>query len=256
MLLDERENVSDFVNTLKAQNISCEITGIDNSGNKGFTSCAAAYNSVISEVRTKYVIYSHQDILLNDSGCLEKFVSYLERIGHDDILGVAGSRFDSSSGFSNITHRNNQTGEFVHGTSSFPECGMMECDTLDECFFGGYAQHFRDNPFDEITCDNWHLYAAEECLRTKSLCGGSVYVCDVHLLHLSSGTISPSFQYGFYKLCREYADKFPFIRTNCGAYRTDLAHLLPRFSYLWCHSMAGVILRKLGLYDAMKKLLR
>ena len=244
----------DFVNTLKAQDVPCEIIGIDNRGNKGFTSCAAAYNSVIDDVKTEYVIYSHQDILLTESNSLGKFLSYLETLGHDDILGVAGSRFDSSSGFSNITHRNNQTGEFVHGTRYFPEGGMIECDTVDECFFGGYTQHFSEYTFDEITCDNWHLYAAEACLNTKSR-GGAVHVCDVHLLHLSSGTISPSFHYGFFKLCRKYADKFPFIKTTCGAYRTDFAHLLPRFAYLWCHSMAGVILRKLGLYKAVKKIL-
>lgn len=49
----------DFVNSLKAQDVPCEIIGIDNRGNKGFTSCASAYNSVIDEIQTEYVIYSH-----------------------------------------------------------------------------------------------------------------------------------------------------------------------------------------------------
>ena len=173
----------DFVNTLKAQTIPYELIGIDNRGNKAFTSCAAAYNSVINRVSTKYVIYSHQDILLNEPDMLAKFVSYLERTNRDDILGVAGTKFTEPGGFSNITHRNNQTGELVHGTAHFLEGGMMECDTVDECFFGGHAEHFRDYPFDEIICDNWHLYAAEACLHTQSLPeAGRVYVCDVPLL--------------------------------------------------------------------------
>ena len=71
----------DFVNTLKAQTIPYELIGIDNRGNKAFTSCAAAYNSVMNQVKTRYVIYSHQDIVLLDSECLAKFVGYLERTG-------------------------------------------------------------------------------------------------------------------------------------------------------------------------------
>ena len=210
-----QKQYQDFVNTLKAQTIPYELIGIDNRGNKAFTSCAAAYNSVINRVSTKYVIYSHQDILLTEPDILAKFVSYLERTNRDDILGVAGTKFTEPGGFSNITHRNNQTGELVHGTAHFLEGGMMECDTVDECFFGGHSEHFRDYTFDEVICDNWHLYAAEACLHTQSLAeAGRVYVCDVPLLHLSSGTISQAFRYGFYRLCRKYADKFPFIRNR------------------------------------------
>ena len=244
---------NDFVETLKAQSCPCEIIGIDNRGNKGFTSCAAAYNSVIRQVNTKYVLYSHQDILLNDIHALEKFVSYLERTEQNDILGAAGVRFDSPEGFSNVTHIKNKTGEIVHGTTHFPEGGMMECDTVDECFFGGHTEHFRQYPFDEKVCNNWHLYAADVCLQTKALCGGKVWCCDVPLFHLSSGTIGPVFIYGFYKLCRKYADYFPLIRTTCYSLRTDFAYLLPRFVYLWSHSMTGVILRKIGLYKIVKK---
>ncbi len=176
--------------TLKIQTIPCEIIGIDNRGNKGFSSCAAAYNSVIDRVKTKYVIYSHQDILLNDPEALEKFVSYLERTGKDDILGAAGVRFDSTEGFSNVTHIHNRTGELVHGTAKFPEGDMIECDTVDECVFGGHTEHFREHPFDEKLCNNWHLYAAESCLLTKAYLGGKVWCCDVPVFHLSSGTVA------------------------------------------------------------------
>ena len=76
---------ADFLNTLKSQNIPCEIIGIDNRGNNAFTSCAAAYNSVINHVDTEYVIFSHQDILLTDANSLGNFLSYLQGLGHDDI---------------------------------------------------------------------------------------------------------------------------------------------------------------------------
>lgn len=246
----------DFVETLKSQSIPCEIIGIDNRSNKGFKSCAAAYNSVIGQVKTKYVLYSHQDILLHDREALARFVSYLERTGKDDILGAAGVRFDSPEGFSNVTHIHNKTGELVHGTASFPEGGMMWCDTVDECIFGGHTEHFRGHPFDEKVCSNWHLYAVEECLRTKALLGGKAWCCDVPVFHLSSGTTGPAFLYGFYKVCRKYAEYFPFIRTTCFEARTDFVHLFPFFGYKWSRSVLWVILRKIGLYETVKKILR
>ena len=159
---------SDFVDTLKAQTCPYELIGIDNRGNKSFESCAAAYNSVIAQVKTKYVVYSHQDILLNEPDTLAKFVSRLGQTGRDDIAGAAGVRFDTEGTFTDFIHLRKQTGEFVLAGKNRICPEVMEGDTVDECFFGGHTEHFRQYPFDEILCDGWHLYAAEACLRTKS----------------------------------------------------------------------------------------
>ena len=158
----------DFVNTLKTQTCPYELIGIDNRGNGKFTSCATAYNSVIDRVKTKYVIYSHQDILLSKPDHLAKFVSYLEQTERDDILGVAGVRFDTFGLYSNIRHYMKQVHELVDVGRHKVEGEMMEGDTLDECFFGGHTSHFQEYSLDEEICDNWHLYAVEACLRTKS----------------------------------------------------------------------------------------
>ena len=240
---------NDFVSTLKSQNIPCEIIGIDNRNNKGFTSCASAYNSAINDVKTEYVIFSHQDILLTESNSLGKFLSYLEGLGHDDILGAAGTRFDSAAIYSNFRHKGNN-GDLIRAGRGIIDSGIMECDTADECFFGGYTNHFRNYPFDEKICDGWHLYTVELCLRCQALGVGKTFVCDIPIIHLSAGTMSLSFYYNFFKLCRKYAGKFPIIRTTCAYSRTDLFHLLPRFIYL----CGGVILRKLGLYNLVKRI--
>ena len=148
------------------------------------------------------------------------------------------------------------TGEFVHATAHFPEGGMMECDTLDECFFGGHTEHFSRHPFDEKLCDNWHLYALESCLRTKALLGGKVWCCDVPVIHLSTGNYAPNLQYGFYKVCRKYAKYFPFVRTTYGTHRTDFLHLFPNCAYFWLRAVSRVTLQKIGLYEAVKKFIR
>ena len=218
---------NDFVNTLKAQDVGCEIIGIDNRGNKGFTSCASAYNSIIDDIKTKYVIYSHQDILLNAPDVLSKFLSHLETLGHDDILGIAGVRFESPKISGIISDIQNphpflgypilaggKTGIRVKG-------GIMECDTLDECLFGGYTEHFRNYPFDSETCDNWHLYAAEACLNAKANANAKIWVCSADVTHRSSGNVNTAFMDGFCRLCRKYANDFPFIRATCGSSFTD-----------------------------------
>ena len=165
---NDEKMYGDFVNTLKTQDCPYELIGIDNRGNGAFKSCAAAYNSVINQVKTKYVVYSHQDILMNEPDTLGKFVAYLERTGLDDILGAAGCKFDTKGVFADFKHVIKLTGELKPAGDYEVEDGFMEADTLDECFFGGHAEHFMRNPFDEVVCSGWHLYAAEACLRTKS----------------------------------------------------------------------------------------
>ena len=164
----------DFLDNIHSQSVPCEVIGINNCGNKNFNSCAAAYNSVINQVKTKYLIYSHQDIVLQSPDCLKKFLSYLERINAHDILGVAGVKFDTGGTITNIKHVWKHSGEIGFAGNIRLEGDFMECDTLDECFFGGHTEHFRSFPFNERLCYNWHLYAVEACLNTKSnyLCTG------------------------------------------------------------------------------------
>lgn len=227
----------DFEECLKEQICPCKLIGINNEGNQGFTSCAAAYNSVIHDIDTKYVIYSHQDIQLKEKDTLEKFVGYLERLNQDDLLGIAGVRFDDKEDgvYSNIIHGRPGEREHCYGGDIYIE-GMMPCDTLDECFFGGYTEHFLKHPFDEELCDNWHLYAVERCLNTKvegRRAGreNAVYVCDVLLFHLSSGNVNSAFVKGFCKICKHYASDFPVIKTTCAGSRTDFLHRMNFFLY-------------------------
>ena len=169
---------NDFVDSLKTQTCNYELIGIDNTSNKKFSSCAAAYNSVLNQIRTKYVIFSHQDILLNKTDSLAKFLGYLNKIALHDILGVAGVKFDVPYYFSDIKHYDKFTGKLINVGNCVILNNFMQCDTLDECFFGGYSEHFKANPFDEKICDNWHLYAVDACLYTKSKCAGKIWFAD------------------------------------------------------------------------------
>ena len=105
---------SDFMNTLKTQTEPYELIGIDNRSNKNFSSCSAAYNSIIDSVKTKYVVYSHQDIILTAPDNLKDFVSCLERTADDDIAGVAGVMNDKGGLYTDLKQIFKATGEFAY----------------------------------------------------------------------------------------------------------------------------------------------
>ena len=252
---------NEFLATLKAQDAPCKIIGIDNRGNNAFTSCAAAYNSVIGEIDTEYVIYSHQDILLNSPGVLSKFLSYLANIGRDDILGIAGVKFELSSHiFTDIMQTHPYDGSLIPAGRYHVEGGIMECDTVDECFFGGHASHFRDYPFDAETCDNWHLYAAEACMRAKTKAHAKIWVCGADIIHRSIGNVNSSFVFGFCRLCRKYAGDFPFIRTTCACSFTDerslRKYIMKHFLFVAPKKALMRQMSRMNIYFFMRKIYR
>lgn len=198
--------------------------------NRQYASCSLALNAATARVETEYVIYAHQDVELPGEDTLARFAGYLAQTGEADLLGVAGivpgtipgrkKRFGEAEGIvlSGVQHG---AGELAAaGEQAFS--GMRACDSLDECFFGGHTAHFKKNPFDEKLCDNWHLYGVERCLHTRWH-GGNVYVCDVALIHHSTGHINHAYNENFRRLAKRYAG-MQCIRTVCGSSKTGFWH--------------------------------
>ena len=217
------QQYQEFRETLKKQNITCDLIGIDNR-KRQYKSCSSALNTVSGAVKTKYIVYSHQDIRLPKEDMLARFLGYLEQTGSYDILGVAGAVSGKKRGkggdvcvLSQVRHR-----EELVTAGELEYHGMTGCETVDECFFGGWTECFRERPFDEKLCDDWHLYAVERCLAARAG-GGHVYVCDIPMIHLSGGKINSAYNKGFRRLARHYRDA-GWIRTVCGASRTDWLH--------------------------------
>lgn len=220
---NDRQQYQEFQESLAKQKTEFELIGIDNC-NQTYASCSSALNSVRNVIKTKYVIYSHQDIRLPEADMLERFVRYLEQIGPHDILGVAGAiadpRMDAAGDvcvLSQVRH-----GKELRTAGEMEYAGLTGCETVDECFFGGIAEGFREKPFDEELCDDWHLYAVERCMRAR-MDGEKVYVCDLPLIHLSGGKINSAYNKGFRRLAHHYR-KAGWIRTVCGASKTDWLH--------------------------------
>lgn len=98
---NNQQMFDEMIDSLEKQSENVDIIAIDNSSNK-YKSCAAAFNSVINQVHTKYVIYSHQDIIYNSSDSLSHILDYFEKIGEDDIAGVAGRKSSTKERIGNI----------------------------------------------------------------------------------------------------------------------------------------------------------
>lgn len=236
-------------NSLKKQNTAYELIGIDNQRNQ-FRSCSSALNSVLEQIQTEYVIFSHQDIELPESDTLKHFLMYMEQLSEGDILGAAGAvEAVTVSAAAKGRQLGDKAGTCVlsctrHGkdlvcAGEVEYSGITACDTVDECFFGGKTKTFTEEPLDERLCDTWHLYAVERCLRAR-VQGGKVFVCDVVLNHYSEGKIDHSYNENFRRIAKYYAKNsnnlknrknikgagqgMRWIRTVCGSTRTDWLH--------------------------------
>lgn len=226
-------NISQF-------NINVAIIGIDNTNGR-YSSCASAYNSVLNTIFTPYVMFCHQDIRFDCNSSFARLIEQLNGIDHGDIIGVAGVRKQSSTVFTNIFQ--------VDWSSRSPGNrvnGMIDVQTVDECFFGGMVSTFINHPFDAHVCPGWHLYAADQCLYANAV-GKKVWVSDFSLLHLSPGRTSQSFIINYIKLAIKYRNDFSQIRTCCGYFKTDF------FGFLFSIIKAELVLLKRNILGINKK---
>lgn len=222
---NNEEEFAKFKDSIMSQTEPAAVLGIENFGNR-FSSCAKALNSVLHSIETPYVIFSHQDILLTNRCMLETFTDQLEGLGKFDILGVAGAVKNGTDSlvYTNIYHGIDDSrckpGIRIVDSDGQETVTPIEVESIDECFFGGATELFRENPFDEEICDAWHLYAVEYSLFVRSK-GGRVFSSGVELWHKSKGNLTPDFFSTLCLLAKKYGSKARYITTTCAHIETD-----------------------------------
>ncbi len=197
-----------FTESLAKQTTEYELIGIDNTKSK-YTSCSKEFNIHMMDIKTPYVIFCHQDIEFTDSNNISDFIRCIKKIDSGDILGVAGRKEKGGSVVSNILQ-----GQNLQYAGKERVKSLIRCEVIDECFFGGYTDNFIKHPFDEQTCNNWHLYAVESCLNARSR-GQHVYICPIKLIHRSKGKMNYIYNKQFYKLSRKYSKDIRYLNTTC-----------------------------------------
>lgn len=205
---NQKSIFNEMIRSLNEQSEKVEIIGINNSDGR-FSSCSAAFNSVMDQIHTKYVIFSHQDIIYNTDDSLSHIIDYFEKIDSYDIVGVVGRSSLTKERIGNI-----KQGRDKRRAVSGKVEGIEKCDTVDECFFGGYTECFKRYPFSEKLCNGWHMYAVERCLAALER-GNKVYVVDADLTHLSGGKTDHAYNVTFYRISKRYKATVKYLATTC-----------------------------------------
>jgi hypothetical protein len=175
---NERRLADFLLDSLSRQTAPFELIALDNTKNE-FSSAAQALNYGGRQARTKYIMFVHQDVRLCNAQWLQDTEKMLDSLQNLGVAGIAGRR----EGGCILTNLINGTPPSAAGTTI---TGPEEVDTLDECLTIIPRDVFSVLQFDEVTCDGWHLYAVEYCVRS-TLNGFALYVLPFHTYHASRG---------------------------------------------------------------------
>lgn len=114
---------------------------------------AKLYNDMISECKTKYIIFTHEDVDFSND-LLYKIHETILSIGDFGVIGMVGVDHEGNYRWST----NNKT---------------FEVQTLDSCFIIINTQH--DLIFDDQTFDGLHLYVEDYCATVSKKLGKKNY---------------------------------------------------------------------------------
>ncbi len=202
-----------LLKSLTTQTRDFELILLDNSSHR-FISAADALNYGGNKAKGEYLMFVHQDYDLGSDTWLddaEKIIDNLENVG---VAGVAG-KYDRNM-ISNVT-----TGvpPVLAGPIQIEEPKKVQ--TLDECLIIIPKKIFEEIQFDEVVCDNWHLYATDYCLSAQKA-GYNVYVIPLGGYHASPGySFSPDAYYStLKKLVKKYQSDYNWIYTSTGSWST------------------------------------
>lgn len=162
---------------LKNQSLEYELVMVDNVAGT-YRSAAEAFNSGIMRATGAPIICLHQDLRLLEPTSLNVIQAFVESHPNFGVAGISGRGRESFFNISNSIH-----GEppVEIGIKNITE--PTEVQTLDECFF--MVPH-KGVLLDEITCDDWHLYAVDLCLSQIEK-GKKNYVLPLRVHHKSIG---------------------------------------------------------------------
>ena len=204
-----------LLNSLKVQSIEYELILIDNTSGE-FNSAAKALNFGGKKSKGKYLMFIHQDFKFDSTTWLEDIENYLNNLDNFGVAGVAGKK--SRKCISNI-----KEGVPPVLAGSIQITVPEEVLTIDECLIIIHNKLFNIMQFDEICCDDWHLYASDYCLTVKKA-GYKVYVLPMDGYHASTGnSFSGETYYPILrKLMKKHKNNYKTIFTTTGSWSTRI----------------------------------
>ena len=217
------------------QHGSCELIALDNRDGR-YRSAAAAYNAGVQRASGELLFFVHQDVSFAGATWLSDAETLVSGLPDAGVAGVAGARAGSDRStrtiLSNIedSYPPQRSG---HETLSAPQ----PVDTVDECAFFVPRRLLVNLPFDEETCDGWHLYAVDYALSVRRR-GLRAYALPLRLYHRSAGatvrvlgitTYEAAYFRALKKVLAKHADQVDAVHTTCGTWFPRRSILLQRF---------------------------
>jgi GT2 family glycosyltransferase len=172
-----------LLKALKQQTVEYELITVD-TAERGFRSAAQALNFGGNQARGKYIMFVHQDVDLVSASWLADAEALLDTVPNLGIAGVVGSVEEGGSVSERMRNviAHGDDAEQIGNPISSPE----PVQTLDELLLIIPREVFQKYPFDENTCDHWHLYGTDYCLDMLTM-GKGVYVIPFYVIHRSKG---------------------------------------------------------------------
>lgn len=205
----------ELCSSLNTQDIEFDLVGVRNIHNE-FKSAASALNYGVSKAIGDVLVFSHQDIVLKTNTELREIAYAISNSEIGTVIGTQGVKESSHIYYTNLTSGEIYNPEIVYRYNR----ELYDVSCVDEGFFGMRRETWEKHPFNEILCDDWHLYCVEECLWNRKN-GGKVLVYPTQLHHFSKGTISKAYMDNLKLLCRVYRRDFKHIWTTCYKVRTN-----------------------------------
>ncbi len=212
---NEKQLKNQLFKSLENQSIDYEKIFLD-SRKYNFKSAAEALNYGASISNGDILIFSHQDIYIKGTEELEKFTDAIFKCKVGTIIGTQGVIEKSKKYYSNLTAGK----EFDERNCNDYKETLIKVSCFDEGFFGMKKKTWEQHRFDEILCDNWHLYAVEMCLYARKN-KNDVLVLPIQIHHFSYGRINIEYMKGLYKICNAYKNDFKYVWTTCYKVRTN-----------------------------------
>jgi hypothetical protein len=196
---------------LSYQNTPYDLILLDNK-NFSYQSAAQAYNIGSAKAKGDYLMFIHQDVLLPSPNWLREVENSLSTVSNLGIAGVAGmlqpmfnNDFEISARFYLLEKLNlikvwyyrYARGNVFQGREKKPWLGkftseVLSTRTLDELLLIIPAKVFETSKFDEMTCNDWHLYGVDYSLSASIKCQ-EVCVLPHSVIHLSLGNLNNAY---------------------------------------------------------------
>lgn len=224
---NEKQLTMQLKRSLEFQNIQLEFIEIDNRFGK-YESASKALNYGAEIAKGDVLIFSHQDIYLKTENEIRELAKVIDKCDVGTIIGTQGVVEKSKKYYSNLT-----AGEKYDPELNYEyEKKLYEVACVDEGMFGMKKATWEMHHFDEIICNNWHLYTVEQCLYARSH-SAKIYVYPSQIHHFSIGRISIGYMKNMRELCKKYRKSFKYIWTTCYKVRTNSMYI-NCLIIVWC----------------------